>query len=94
MIGVTMAKELGITKASLDLGEEYLTSSGETNTSLGVTKRHYEITIGQGKFKTIVPVRLTLSPSDKYSILLGNSFIVPIGGIVDSWGHRFHYRVD
>ena len=65
MIGVTMAKQLGITKADLDPSEKYLTS-----------------------------VRLTLSSSNKYSILLGNYFIVPIGGIVDSWGHLFRYRVD
>ena len=94
MIGLTMAKQLGITKADLDPGEEYLTSSRQTNTSLGVTKRDYEITIGQGKFKTTVPIRLTLSPFDKYSILPGNAFIVPIGVIVGSWGHRFHYRVN
>ena len=61
---------------------------------MGTTKKKFTITIGEENNQTSVQTKLHLSPSDKFDVLLGSTFLAPIGGITDPWSQEFHYRVD
>ena len=94
MIGSTFTKQLELTTTDLDQGIEYITFEGKSQQSLGTTKNKFTITIGEGNNQTYVQTKLHLPPSDKFDVLLGSTFLAPIGGITDPWSQEFHYRVN
>ena len=93
-IGTRFAKQLKLTPQDLDPNEEHVTLDGKYQQYLGTTKKVYTITIGHGKNQTLVNAKLHLTPSEKYDVLLGSTFLGPIGGIIDPWSQHSHYRVD
>ena len=94
IIGKSLSKALDIIPQNVEPGIAYATACGDIHTSLGTTKNKFPISIGKGANQAIVFTNLHLSPSDTFSVLLGNAFLVPIGAVIDTWTHRFHYFVN
>ena len=95
MIGREVAEMMGITDEDLEPGDAYITAAGTLEAPRGVTKRPVEILIGRGtKNCTSAYVRVVVSHSTRYSFLIGTELIEMVGGMVDTWNHKFRYRQD
>ena len=86
---------MGLTKVDLEPGEAYITAAGTMEAPRGVTKRPVEILIGrETKNCTSAYLKVVVSHSTRYSVLIGTELIAMVGGRVDTWHHKLHYRPD
>ena len=93
MIRTHMADQVGL--ADMEPGEAYITAVGMLEAPRGVTKRPMEFLIGRGtKNPTSCYLKVVVSHSTRYSVLIGNELIATVGGCVNTWTHEFQYRPD
>ena len=95
MIGANLTKLLRLSPADLQPGAPYITALGKIELSLGSTKGKNPITIGEGTVHPCtVHLHVHLSLSKEFDIIVGNSFIFPMGGYPHSWTEIYMYRSD
>ena len=95
MIGKEVADMIGLTEEDLEPGEAYITAPGTLEAPRGVTKRPVEILIRRGtKNCTSAYLKVVVSHSTRYSVLIGTELIAMVGGMVDTWHHKIPYRPD
>ena len=95
MIGKEVADMMGLADEDLEPGEAYITAAETLEALCGVTKRPVEFLIGRGtKNCTSAYLKVVVSHSTRYSVLIGTELIAMVGGMVDTWHHKLHYRPD
>ena len=95
MVGINFAKQIGLIGSKLHPVTEYITASGVIERSLGRSKEKVPIILAPGTpSKLIMYVYVDISLFTHYFFLLGNEFMGPMGGILDTWRHIYLYRKD
>ena len=95
MIGKEVADMMGLIEEDLEPREAYITAAETLEALCGVTKRPVEFLIGRGtKNCTSAYLKVVVSHSTRYSVLIGTELIAMVGGMVDTWHHKLHYRPD